>query len=288
MSKLQRLTARLPRVYCANIDDRLLEAGALAVDLAPPNDEQQQWVSLTVYLDATVLAAVRGCLRKSLGALPKDEQRRITREFVVSDVDDAWQTQWSEGLEPVVLVPGLVLVPEGTTYEPQANERTMMLEKGLVFGFGEHATTRMIAAWLATKVRSETVLDVGCGTGVLAFVAAHHGAALATGIDIDAASVASARRNALRNGWQSVCTFEELPLEELDGQFGVVVANVDALTIERLCGAIAAKLAPTGALALTGILEEQSEAVRAAFVAYGVHLRVCERSEGWVLLTTDG
>ncbi len=284
---MKQLVARIPRVLVSKLDDRLLEVGALAVDVAPADDAQPEWATLTIYFEASEQAAVRTCLRKRLASLPTSEQQRIVRGFVIEEVDESWQTRWSDGLEPVELVSGLVLVPEGADYEPRSSERVMVLEKSLVFGFGEHPTTLMIAAWLAQRCRNKTVLDVGSGSGVLAFVAAHHGAASVRGIDIDPLSVVAATRNAERNAWQTTCTFDETPVEAIEERFELVLANVDALTLERLAFALARAMAPGAALALTGVLEEQAQAVRDAFVAYHVDLRVCERRDGWVLLTTD-
>lgn len=284
---MKQLMARIPSALAAKLDDRLLEAGALAVDVAPPDESQPGWASMTIYLEASALNAVRACLRKRLQSLSSAEQKRVVEQFVLAEVDESWQSHWSDGLEPVVLVPGLVLVPEGSPYEAQSIERVMVLEKSLVFGFGEHPTTLMIAAWLASRCGNKTVLDVGSGSGVLAFVAAHHGAASVRGIDIDPLSITAARRNAERNQWHSVCTFDETPVEAIEQRFDVVVANVDALTLERLAGAIARVLAPDAVLALTGVLDEQARAVRDAFVAYDVNLRVCERRDDWALLTTD-
>lgn len=283
---MKQLTIGIPRKLVTQLDDRLLEAGALAVNMTPPQDAQPDDVFLTIYVEARALDAVKACLNKQLRALRSSEREAIMRRGIVAEVDDSWQSRWSEGLEPVSLVPGLVLVPEGVPYEPRAGERLMVLEKSLVFGFGEHPTTLMMSAWLAPRAPHKTVLDVGCGSGVLAFVAAHHHARSVMGIDIDSLSVAAATRNAQRNGWLDVCRFEGTPVEAVVQQFEVVVANVDALTLERLSKAIARTLAVGGALALTGVLEEQAQAVADAFDTHGVRLHVCDRSDGWVLLTS--
>jgi ribosomal protein L11 methyltransferase len=284
---MKLLKTQIPRALVPKLDDRLLDVGALAVDIAPPDDAHPEWADAKVYLEATALDAVKACLRKRLKSLPASEQRRVFDNLIVVDVDDSWLSQWSEGLEPVELVPGLVLVPEGVNYEPQAAERVMVLEKSLVFGFGEHPTTCMISAWLATRAAHQSILDVGCGSGVLAFVAAHHNARSVLGIDIDPLSILAAQRNAVRNGWQNTCTFESTPVEAISNAFDVVVANVDALTLARLSGPIVRALAANGAIAVTGVLEEQAQAVTDAFVAYDVHLRVRERGGDWVLLTND-
>jgi ribosomal protein L11 methyltransferase len=285
---MKQIRCQIPQTLASRFDDRLLEAGALAVDMAPPDEQAPQWVRVTIFLEPYAVEAVQACLRKLLRPLPRSEQQRLERESMLSEVDDTWQSRWAEGLEPVHLVPGLVLVPEGANYEARVGERLMLLEKSLVFGFGEHPTTRMIAAWLANRARDKSVLDVGAGSGVLAFVAAHHGAKSVLGLDIDPLSVEAATRNARRNGWHAVCQFEATPVEVLAERVDVVVANIDALTLERLAPAIASRLHAGGVIAVTGVLEEQCAAVCDAFVAYDVSLRVCERTEdGWVLLTND-
>lgn len=198
------------------------------------------------------------------------------------EVDDAWKTAWTTALEPVVVNSSLRLVPGPP---PGAREPgDLYLERALAFGYGEHPTTLMALRWLHSRVAGCRVLDVGTGTGVLALASAHWGASRAIGIDLDAPSVEAAQRNALLNGLEARCRFTLNDSIDVEGEFDVIVANIDALTLQRLATELCAHLRPGGTLALTGLLVEQIHAVSQAFARSGAVLHRVEQSGDWVLL----
>jgi ribosomal protein L11 methyltransferase len=209
-------------------------------------------------------------------------EQHLATDVWVEELNDDWQTAWIAALEPVQLTPGVKLVPR----EPEADtieQGAIYLKPALAFGYGDHATTRMAAAWLAEHCAAKTLLDVGTGTGVLCLVAARLGAAQAHGIDIDAASVDAAQANALLNDVSQICSFATTPLGDVRSTFDVVVANIDAVTLAQLARDICR--VSTGRIALTGILEEQRESVCVAFREAGRELSHSATEGDWVLLS---
>lgn len=161
------------------------------------------------------------------------------------------------------------------------------IDPGEAFGAGTHPSTRLVAQWLAAEMAGgERVLDVGCGSGVLALVAARLGAAEAVGIDIEPSAVMAAEANARRNGLDGVTSFSTVPADTVElGTFDIVVANVTADVLIALAGDIVARVAPGGRLAVSGISAGQTSSVAAAYGRHGIELASPVRLDDWVSLT---
>ena len=161
------------------------------------------------------------------------------------------------------------------------------VDPGEAFGAGTHPSTRLLAEWLAEHISGgERVLDVGCGSGVLALVAARLGAAEAVGIDVEPAAVSAADANARRNGLDDVAAFSTVPVGEAEsGTFDVIVANITADVLVSLAGDIAERVAPSGRLAISGISAAQTSSVAAAYRRYGIELADTVRLDDWVSLS---
>ena len=161
------------------------------------------------------------------------------------------------------------------------------VDPGQAFGAGTHPSTRLLAEWLAEQIAGgERVLDVGCGSGVLALVAARLGAAGAVGIDIEPAAVSASEANARRNGLDGLTAFGTVAVGEPDlGTFDVVVANITADVLIALAGDIAERVAPGGRLAVSGISAAQTSTVAAAYRSYGIELADPARLNDWVSLS---
>lgn len=197
-------------------------------------------------------------------------------------VGDDWRDQWKHHFEPFVLcnAPGTAIVvrPPWRAYSPRGDERVVVLEPGRAFGTGLHETTRLVAAVLADmadRVRGSQVLDVGCGSGILALTALALGAASVRAIDVDPDAVATTGENAERNGWVDRVDADTAPLDSIERKFAIVVANIESGPLIELASAIAARVAPGGTLVLSGILSPdvdrtQWDEVRRAYVALTV------------------
>jgi ribosomal protein L11 methyltransferase len=140
------------------------------------------------------------------------------------------------------------------------------IDPGPAFGAGRHPSTRLVLVELASRMAGgERVLDVGCGSGVLAVSAAALGAASVVAVDIDPSAVAATSANAARNGVDALVDARDTPVERIDGAFDVIVANIGARTLIDLAPAVVERLAPGGWIVLSGLSPAQASMVAAAY-----------------------
>jgi len=183
--------------------------------------------------------------------------------------------------EPIRISERLWIVPSWHE-PPDPKAIALVLDPGMAFGTGSHPTTRLCLEWLEHAVSpGVSVLDYGCGSGILAIAAARFGAAEVLGVDIDAQAVAVARSNAERNGVRA--HFAD-SANTLQGQFDIVVANILSNPLKALAPALCAHVRPGGRLALSGILVEQTDELIAAYAPW-LPLTVDAECEGWVCLS---
>ncbi len=142
------------------------------------------------------------------------------------------------------------------------------MDPGLAFGTGTHATTALCLEWLdALALSDKTLLDYGCGSGVLAIAALKLGCRDATAMDIDPQAVLATRQNAMTNGVsERLCLANSV--DEISGVFDVVVANILAGPLIHSAESITSAVASRGMLALSGVLSEQANAVMEAYEAW--------------------
>lgn len=196
--------------------------------------------------------------------------------------DTDWAFAWMAHYRPFEVTPGLWICPTWMT-PPHPEALTILLDPGLAFGTGEHPTTALCLEWLLGQdLVGKTVLDYGCGSGILAIAALKRGAAEAIGVDIDPQALAVARENAARNDVSD--RFRTLLPEELPAgyQADVVIANILANALVALAPRLLSATKPDGRLALSGVLQEQAEEVGVVY-APGFALTMRERA-AWVLL----
>ena len=198
--------------------------------------------------------------------------------------DQDWVRLTQSQFEPVAIAEGFWVVPSWHAVPPDA-QRVIRLDPGLAFGTGTHPTTRMCLRWLAAHTATLAgpglrVLDYGCGSGILAIGAALHGARDIDAVDIDPAAVQATVDNAAANGVQLRAG---LP-QAIDGRYDVVLANILATPLKLLAPLLCERLQPGGHLVLAGILERQSDELKAAYAPW-VALQVSETLDGWILMT---
>ncbi|HTX92912.1 MAG TPA: 50S ribosomal protein L11 methyltransferase [Anaerolineales bacterium] len=206
--------------------------------------------------------------------------------------DQNWMEAWKEHYQPIPVGRKLIIVPAWLE-SPDAARLPIRIDPGMAFGTGTHPTTQLCLEFLETYTPvAGDVIDVGCGSGILSIGALKLGAAFALGVDIDEASVKASRENADANGIAA----ERFAIglgsvgEIAAGSFQVrqaplVLANILAPIIIRLFGmGLASLIAPGGHIILSGILAEQSDAVRAAAEAQGLKFIEERRMGDWVAL----
>jgi ribosomal protein L11 methyltransferase len=260
---------------------RLFELGALGI-------EQRDATTLVRSArDAIVLVASFEDHQSAVaaaGELPEAWSPRV--EEVVGD---GWRDEWKKHFEPFGVCAGVVVRPPWRAYEGAPGEHVIELEPGRAFGTGLHETTSAIAEILAERAeafRDKTVLDVGCGSGILSLVALALGAARAVAIDVDPDAVQVTRENSERNGMTNRVDASTLPLDSIAGTFPVVVANIEARTLIELAPALAPRVERGGWLVLGGVLAPQAAASQQDDVARAYPLALEEvRTKGeWIAM----
>lgn len=217
--------------------------------------------------------------------LPEPTFRRLE----VRDWADAWKAYY----RPVTIGQRLVIVPAWME-NPYPDRVALTLDPGMAFGTGMHPTTQMCLAEVERLTTAGVdVLDIGCGSGILAIAALKLGANRAVGVDTDPEAVRVARENAARNGVAERFVVAQGSVAEVRAGVGpfveapLVLANILAGVLVRLLReeGLAATVTPGGYLVLSGILAEQAEEVLAVAEAAGLTLAQRRQMGDWVTLT---
>lgn len=209
--------------------------------------------------------------------------------------DQDWMEAWKQRYQPIPVGKRLLIVPAWLE-APDPTRLPIRIDPGMAFGTGTHPTTQLclelIEEILTSASEPQTVIDVGCGSGILSIAALRLGASFALGVDIDAAAVAASRENATRNEIPETAFFvaQGSVAEVLAGHFplrraSLVLANILAPVLIRLFDqGLADLVAPQGVIVLSGILQEQEENVLQAARLHGLTLLGRKQSEDWVAL----
>lgn len=206
--------------------------------------------------------------------------------YYLRDVaEQDWVTMTQSQFEPIPIGRRIWVVPSWHQ-APDPSGLILELDPGSAFGTGSHPTTRLCMEWLETNLfPGSSVLDYGCGSGILAVLAAKLKAGLVIGVDIDPQAVESARQNNARNCTNAQFELPEAFIQTRGGSiFDVVVANILSGPLAIMAPMLCARVAPGGRLVLSGILAEQANDVITAYSPY-ISLSIVEAKEGWIALT---
>jgi ribosomal protein L11 methyltransferase len=191
-----------------------------------------------------------------------------------------WAIEWRRGFGAQRVGKRLLLHPSWEVVEGQPTDVILTIDPENAFGSGDHETTRLVLQILDRRVLGgESVLDVGCGSGVLSIAALRLGAAYARAIDIDYDSVVVASRNAKLNGVSSRIEVSTTPLAEVEDTYDIVLANIETRTLIHMPNALRERVRPGGILVLSGILLGERDEL---LTAYGsMHLEECLEEGEW-------
>ncbi len=272
------------------ISDFLMEIGSVSVTFMDSQDtpifeplpgETRLWgnTDVVALFDAeTDMAQIVEQLQQS-GILAPDFAYKIEQ---IEDKD--WEREWMDNFHPMQFGKRLWICPSWREI-PDPNAVNVMLDPGLAFGTGTHPTTALCLEWLESlDLEGKTVIDFGCGSGILAIAALKLGAKKAIGIDIDPQAIIASRANAEQNG---VADRFDLYLSDdkpQDLKADVVVANILAGPLKELYPVISQLVKPQGDLGLSGILSTQAESVCDAYQQRFTLEPVAEREE-WCRIT---
>jgi len=272
------------------LEEALLAAGACSVTLQdnadqplfePPPGATPLWDDIRLMGLFTADHApqdIIDAVKKAFGAeLPTH------RIEILEDKD--WIREWMDSYQPMRFGTRLWICPSWRT-PPEPAAVNLMLDPGLAFGTGTHPTTSLCLQWLdGLDLDGKTVIDFGCGSGILGIAALLLGAKKVIAIDNDPQALLATRDNAQRNGLQGN-QIEALMPEQVTADItaDVVIANILAAPLISLAPQLAAHLRNGGDIALSGILAEQADAVRIAYeptISWHTQLQ----QEEWIRLT---
>lgn len=200
------------------------------------------------------------------------------------EVDETVADTWRRFAEPIRVDDNLVVRPAWVPYDAPAGITVVHIEPGATFGMGDHPTTILSLRAARRLVRPGcSVLDVGCGSGVLGIAACVLGAGHAVGVDIAPAAVPVTRANAEANGVADRVEVSTDDLADVEGSFDLVLANILAPTLIALAADLCRVVAPGGALVVSGILATAHEHVLAALAP--LRPVATDEMDGWVAVT---
>lgn len=208
----------------------------------------------------------------------------IDAEITCSGVsEEDWADSWKKYYKPIKTGRRLVIVPVWETYAPAEGEVTVLMDPGMAFGTGTHETTRLCASLLESYVQPGcTVLDVGCGSGILAICASKLGASSCFACDIDPVAVRIAKENCGLNQTENVtCAVSDLLADVPDQRYDICVANIVADVIIRMAPDIGRFMKDDGVLIVSGIIEERADEVLSVLEQNGLHVANGKRENGW-------
>ena len=272
----------------AHVEAALTDCGALSVTftdagddpvLEPAPGEVPLWTDtrVTALFDAgSELENLTSLLESKLGVsvLPANHIEELA--------DRQWEREWLKDFTPMQFGKRLWVIP-GDATPPDPEAINLRLDPGLAFGTGTHSTTALCLEWLdRIDVTDLSLLDFGCGSGILSVAAARLGAGEVIAVDIDLQALSATRQNAERNG-----VSEKLRVSEhyngSSGPHDIVVANILAGTLIDNVGFIHSVMKPRGQIALSGILTDQVDAVSETF-RHQFMLDEPVYQQGWALL----
>lgn len=279
----------------ARIEAALNELGALSVSLLDAADAENEHAILEpgvgetpLWADIILLALFNediheGLLIHALDAYDSGIDWNLAQFRKVEDQN--WERAWLDQFKPMQFGKRTWIVPWHMQAPAEAENAVIIrLDPGMAFGSGTHPTTDLCLQWLdGLDLTDKTVLDFGCGSGILALAALKLGAAQAVGVDNDPQALLASHDNAERNGVGNRLQVY-LPEQEPINQYPIVLANILASALISLVEVLAARVQAGGFIALSGILHHQADEVISYYAKYFDDLRV-QKLDDWVRIS---
>ncbi|MFA6698765.1 MAG: 50S ribosomal protein L11 methyltransferase [Thiomicrospira sp.] len=270
------------------LSDALMDSGAVSVTFTETGEQEifepeigttpiwQRTRVLGLFDADTCVPTLLTNLQQHLKQIPIDDYR-------IEQIEDKdWIREWMDQYQPMRFGDNLWIVPSWLT-PPEPNAVNLLLDPGLAFGTGTHPTTAMCLTWLDQHPpHGKTVIDYGCGSGILAIAAAKLGATQVKGTDIDPQAIIASQDNAQRNhvdiDFALVKHFQAEPVDCL-------LANILAGPLKELATEFAHLVKPGGQLVLSGLLASQAAELVTHYRQFGFELDTLQTSEEWALLS---
>ena len=303
------ITLNLPAEALDSVCARLTANGVTGLEIEDEDDfktfleeNRQYWD----YVDDDLMERMAGACRVKLYVTEDEDGRATLRQYLSgleqyeyterSLAEEDWATGWQKYYKPLTIGDRLYIVPQWMRDEPVPDGRVALyLNPGLTFGTGSHATTQLCMEGLEQAVQEgDKVLDLGCGSGILAIAALRLGAAHALGVDIDPKAVDVAYENAEMNGIGKdrlkvvagdVLSDRAFANSLEQNAYRVVLANIVADVIIPLSGQVSRYLTPDGWFLCSGVIDTRADEVQAALEKNGLMITARRERNGWVSFT---
>lgn len=256
----------LPKKQVDDFTAKLMDFGWLGnfekMDLDPEAEARREQSELKVYFaDKSDVTSLQIKLKAF-------ETKTIKLKSIKRIPQEDWALSWKKYFKPFFLTQEIVIRPSWETYVPQGAEKVVTLDPGMAFGTGQHDTTKFCAEFICELKKNhpdlKSLLDMGCGSGILALIAKKLGFEKVIGLDTDPIAIETAKENLKRNPDCKEIDFRTgavtAPL-----QFDVVVANIIAETLCDLHDDLIEQMSPNGFLILSGIMPERASLVKEKF-----------------------
>lgn len=286
--KIAKVTINAEVILTESISDYLIGVLNAAVEYRVDDDQSAHVIHAFIMADSWLDEE-----RQSLEAAVKrftDEMAdifQVEKPTIDSEIiaDQDWSKNWKEYFKPFEILEGLIIAPSWQPYTLGENEKVIVMDPGMAFGTGHHATTRLCLKMIRSGTDSfhgGAVLDVGTGTGILGMAAALWGAVNVLGIDNDNEAVAAAQQNVRRNRLHGKMSISNKSLAELEGKYPLVVANIIHDVLIALADDLKKVTGSGGILILSGLIYgDQTRRVTERFQKRGFRLLQEEQDGEW-------
>ena len=220
---------------------------------------------------------------------------RLAAEGIAFELDEAvcknadWENNWKKYFKPMPVGKRLLIRPIWEQEFDAGDRAVLHLEPGLAFGSGTHDTTRLCLESIENYAENgKTMLDIGCGSGILSVAGLLLGADSAVGVDIDALAVKTAKENGETNGFSEpqFTVLQGSMTDKVSGKFDIIAANIVADIIVMLCENVKNYMNPDAVFITSGIIVPREDDVLAAFEKNGLEVIARHESGGWLCFET--